>query len=237
MSLLQRLEKPGAWSRGNAEYHVHMEGACDFTGGKLSADIDRILDLFAHRDVTLGEIVQIMHQRAYCFLLFLVALPFCTPVPLPGLSTPFGVVIAFVGLRIACGLSPWLPKRLMRVRLPAKWLPRMLRAAERPIRWLERMLKPSWLSLTEPGIFRRIHGVMICISGLLLLLPLPVPFSNFFPAVSVVFLACALLESDGRFSIAGAIFFCAAIGYFALICFGGAALASAINDWWQSHFG
>jgi len=213
-----------------------MDAAADLPRGRLSADIDRIIDIFAHREVTLGEIVQIMHQRAYCFLLLVVALPFCTPVPLPGLSTPFGLVIAFLGLRIACGLSPWLPKRLMEVRLPAKWLPRVLRGVGRPIRWLERMLRPAWLPLTDPGVFRRLHGVMICICGLLLLLPLPVPFTNFFPAVSVALFACALLESDGRFSLVGAIFFAAAVGYFALLCFGGAALAAEISDWWQSRF-
>jgi hypothetical protein len=101
-------------------------------GGKLSSDIARLLDAFSHREVTLGEIITIMHQRAYSFLLLLIALPFCTPIPLPGLSTPFGIVMAFIGLRIACGLNPWLPDRLLRVKLPAKWLPKVFRAVENP---------------------------------------------------------------------------------------------------------
>jgi hypothetical protein len=205
-------------------------------GGRLSADIARVLDAFAHRAVTIGEIIQLMHQRAYSFLLLIIALPFCTPIPLPGLSTPFGVVIAFIGLRIAFGMKPWLPDRLLRVSLPAKWLPRIFKSAEKPVGWLERILRPRHVWIVEGGVFRRLHGVMIFVCGALLLLPLPVPFTNFFPAVAIALLACAMIESDGRCSIAGAGFFVVALAYFALLFFGGAALVAQIDDWWNAHF-
>jgi len=205
--------------------------------GKLSADIARVLAAFAEREVTLGEIVALMHQRAYSFVLLLAALPFCTPIPLPGLSTPFGLVIAFIGLRIACGMRPWLPKRMLALRLPPKWLPKMFRAAEKFVHWLERVLRPCLPAFVRNGVARQLHGGMILICGLLLLLPLPVPFTNFFPAVAVVLLACAMMEGDGRFSIAGAAFFLAALAYFGLLAFGGAALAGGINAWWKSLFG
>jgi len=201
--------------------------------GRLSTDIDRVLEAFAHREVTLGEIIALMQQRAYSFLLLLVALPFCTPVPLPGLSTPFGIVIAFIGLRIACGLSPWLPDRMLRVQLPAKWLPNMFRAVERPVLWIEKFLRPKFSMLVQTPALRRLHGVVICVCGLLLLLPLPIPFTNFFPAVAIALLACAMLEADGRFSIAGGVFFVVAIGYFALLGFGGGAAMQQVNAWWQ----
>lgn len=205
-------------------------------GGRLSADIARVLDAFAHREVTLGEIIGIMHQRAYSFLLLLIALPFCTPIPLPGLSTPFGLVIAFIGLRIACGLSPWLPDRLLRVKLPARWLPKLFRAVEKPVRWLERGLRPSIGFLLQDGVFRRLHGVVILICGLLLLLPLPIPFTNMLPAISIALIACAMLEGDGRFSIAGGVFFAMAITYFALLYVGGASLATGVAGWWHGLF-
>ncbi len=201
--------------------------------GRLSTDIERVLEAFAHREVTLGEIIALMQQRAYSFLLLIVALPFCTPVPLPGLSTPFGLVIAFIGLRIACGLHPWLPERLLRVRLPAKWLPRMFRAAERPVRWIERHLRPKYSMLVQAPALRRLHGVVICICGLLLLLPLPIPFTNLFPAVAIALLACAMLEADGRFSIAGGIFFLVAVAYFTLLSLGGGAAWQQIGAWWK----
>jgi hypothetical protein len=205
--------------------------------GRLSSDIAKVLDAFAHRAVTLGEIIELMHQRAYSFLLLIITLPFCTPIPLPGLSTPFGVIIAFIGLRIACGLKPWLPNRLLRVTLPAKWLPKMFHAVERPVRWLERFLRPSLPFFVEHGIWRRAHGGMIFICGVLLLLPLPIPLTNMIPAIAIVLLACAMLEGDGRFSMAGAVFFLLSLAYFGLVFFGGAAIVTTINDWWNSRFG
>lgn len=201
--------------------------------GRLSADIARVVEAFGHRDVTLGEIIHLMQQRAYSFLLLLVALPFCTPVPLPGLSTPFGLLIAFIGLRIACGLAPWLPERMLRTRLPAKWLPKLFLAVERPVRWIERFLRPKFSALVQTPALRRIHGVVICVCGLLLLLPLPIPFTNFFPAVAIALLACAMLEADGRFSIAGGVFFVLAIAYFALLGFGGGAVMQQVGAWWN----
>jgi len=201
--------------------------------GRLSADIERVLDAFAHREVTLGEIIGLMRHRAYSFLLLIVALPFCTPVPLPGLSTPFGLVIAFLGLRIACGLSPWLPARMLRLRLPAKWLPRMFRAADRPVRWIERFLRPKYSVLVQTPMLWRMHGVVICVCGLLLLLPLPIPLTNFFPAVAIALLACAMLEADGRFSIAGGVFFVVALAYFALLGVGSGAVMQQVGAWWN----
>jgi hypothetical protein len=239
MPALRANGKP--WQRPDAAYRLKMSAAPVSSPipvtGRLSADIARVLVAFAEREVTLGEIVTLMHQRAYSFVLLLAALPFCTPIPLPGLSTPFGLVIAFIGLRIACGMRPWLPKRMLALRLPPKWLPKMFRAAEKFVRWLERVLRPCLPALVRNGVARQLHGAMIMICGLLLLLPLPVPFTNFFPAVAIVLLACAMMEGDGRFSIAGAAFFLAALAYFGLLAFGGAALAGGINAWWKSLFG
>jgi hypothetical protein len=113
----------------------------------------------------------------------------------------------------------------------------MFKAVEKPVRWLERILRPCHVRLVEGGIFRRLHGAMIFICGALLLLPLPVPFTNFFPAVAVALLACAMLESDGRFSVAGAAVFGISLLYFALLFFGGAAIVNQIDDWWRSHLG
>jgi len=85
---------------------------------KLSEELAALQGWFAERPVTLREVISVLHGRAYDLLLILLALPFCTPVPLPGLSTPLGLVIAVISLRLALGQSPWLPERLQDRRLP-----------------------------------------------------------------------------------------------------------------------
>lgn len=200
--------------------------ACPAPEARLSDDISRVLTAFADREVTLREIILLMQQRAYAFLLLLIALPFATPIPLPGLSTPFGTIIAFLGLRIACGQKPWLPERLLALKLPSTWLQDLFRTVQRPVRFIERFLRPTLTGLVDAAVPHRLHGLMILVCGLLLLLPLPIPFTNMFPATAVVLLACALLERDGRFSIAGAIVFAAALAYFGLLWMGGTAVVT-----------
>jgi hypothetical protein len=59
--------------------------------------------------------------------------------------------------------------------------------------------------------------VPILLSALILLLPLPVPFSNTLPAFSILFLAAGLLERDGVFVVAGHVAFALAAGYLVLV--------------------
>ena len=79
-----------------------------------------------------------MQLRGHNALLIFLALPFVTPVPLPGFSTPFGLVIALLGLRMALGLGLALPQRFTERKLPSAVLPRLLLSISRAFRKLER---------------------------------------------------------------------------------------------------
>src|SRR4051812_31189376 len=67
--------------------------------------------------VDLGDVMALLGERAYTFLLVLLTLPFIQPIPIPGLSTPFGVVIALLGSGLLVGRNPWLPVRLLNIQL------------------------------------------------------------------------------------------------------------------------
>ena len=83
---------------------------------KLSDELAMILREFEVETVTLCEVLALMHGRGYVLLVMLLALPFCTPIPLPGVSTPFGLIITIIGARLALGAKPWLPARLLNTR-------------------------------------------------------------------------------------------------------------------------
>ena len=61
---------------------------------KLSAEIDLLLEALAERPLRLREMIAVMQGRAYTLLLILISIPFCLPLPLPGLSTVLGGIIA-----------------------------------------------------------------------------------------------------------------------------------------------
>ncbi len=178
----------------------------------------------------LSEILEATQGRGFDLLLICISLPFATPIPLPGLSTPFGLVVAVIGARLAIGRKPWLPQYLLRHELPPRFLARLLHASYRIVRVLEFFLKPRIPMVHENFIFRRLAGALIMICGLLLLLPLPIPLSNFFPAATVVLLAAGALERDGVFFFGGCLMFALTLGYFSLLTFGGVHAIEKIRE-------
>ena len=62
---------------------------------RLSEDLRNILEHADGKGVTIGKVVEILRGRGLDVLVIVLALPFCTPIPLPGLSTPFGLVLMF----------------------------------------------------------------------------------------------------------------------------------------------
>lgn len=200
----------------------------------LSADLRALAEHFKDRPVRLAEVVEVLHGRGYRFLIVLLCLPFLTPIPLPGLSTPIGLVITLIGFRLALGQKPHLPRRLMQKELPQRILPKVLRASSRLVAGFEKMSKPRLQFFYRHAAFHRLGGLLIALCGLKLLLPVPIPMSNFFPAASAALLAGGAFEEDGLVFLAGMVMFTASLGYFVLLAFGGAA---AVGEIWKHLLG
>lgn len=198
---------------------------------KLSEDLALILREFEVETVTLREVMALLEGRGFVLLLMLLALPFSTPIPLPGLSTPFGLVIALIGLRMALGRKPWLPARLLDTALPPKFFAKVFAATRKILRGFEYFLKPRLRWMTNSAPLLQMHAVPIFLAALLLLLPLPVPFSNTLPAWTILLISAGLLERDGLFILAGyAAFACSAV-FFGVLGFAGAEGFDAVKKW------
>jgi hypothetical protein len=200
---------------------------------KLSEVIEQLITEFHMRRVTLREVIVVLQGRAYNLLMLLLALPFLLPLPLPGLSSVLGLVIAVIALRLTLGQKPWLPARLLDRELPPKFFPTLLGGARRVLRFLEVMLKPRQLWLTASPLLSQLHAFIILVASLVLLLPLP-PGTNFPPALCIVIMAGGLLERDGRFILAGYLAFAFNCVFFALFGIYGQRLIQLI---WGRLFG
>lgn len=117
--------------------------------------------------------------------------------------------------------------------LSATTLVRILTPEKRLTRTLEVMLRPRWSFLVEWTLLHHVNGAMICMSGLLLMLPLPVPVSNILPALTIIFLAAAMLERDGLFVILGIVAFTITLVFFGGIFIGGATAVHAVREWFS----
>jgi hypothetical protein len=180
--------------------------------GRLSRDLKKILDKAELQSLTVGQLRQTLKGRGFALLIILFALPFTIPVPLPGLSTPFGLAIAFLGFRMALGKRPWLPQRIQRAQISYATLEKIVRKAIRVAAFLEKVVKPRLRWMRHRGL-AKIIGLVIALNGLMLCLPLPVPLTNSIPAISTILLTLGRIERDGVFTLAGFFVSLLGIGY------------------------
>lgn len=146
---------------------------------------------------TLGDLVDKAAEAGFGFLigiLVLIAIPFF------GLSTPFGLAIAIMGLQMLLGRTkPWLPRRARRRELSMAMLDRVARILARRTRWLAKATRRRWETLVRP----RIVGGGITLLALGLALPLPIPGSNWVFLIPLFVYAIGILERDGAWIAVG----------------------------------
>jgi hypothetical protein len=196
----------------------------------FSQDLHKLAAQLGNRATPLRDVLAATQGRGFSLMLFLVSLPFVTPIPLPGLSMPFGSLVLLVGTRLALDQKPWLPRWILDRQIPPRFLGTVLNAARRTVRCMELLLRPRMAYVHDQPVVRRLCGIMIMISGALLLLPLPIPFTNGLPALTVVLLTASAMERDGLCLLAGVGTFACTLGYFGLLVFGGSRLLD-----WLSH--
>lgn len=199
----------------------------------MSRQVMNLLDHVQHGPMSLGEIIHVLKGRAFLILVLILSVPFCLPIPLIGLSVPFGVVISLIGLRLALRQAPYLPKRIQRIKVPQKLATQLLKGILRVVLLIERFSKPRLQFLVSSNIWHHLYGAIICFCGGLLLLPLPIPFSNVIPAIPIILLAAALLEEDGVLAILGIITFVLCFAFFGALFIGGAAMIAWLEQWFS----
>ncbi len=151
----------------------------------------------------LREIIAALRERAWLLVILLCALPFCVPLSIPGVSTPFGAVAALVALALARGREPRLSEKTLDRRLPPGFFGKLIGFTGGLVRWLEKWQRPRLAFVTASPVLMRLHGAGLLASALVLMLPLPIPFSNTFPAIGTLLVAGGLLERDGLCVLAG----------------------------------
>lgn len=205
---------------------------------RLSEDIGLLIEKLGNGDVTVREVLEGLRGRAYMALLFLLSISFCSPLAaIPGLSMPFGVIIAVLGLRMALRRQPWLPRKLMDLRLPHRVFPTLLRAANRMVRGIEKVSKTRHEGIVDSPVMEHLAGACICFCGFVLCLPLPVPMSNVLPAAAVVALSMASISRDGVLALVGYAITALTACFVAFLVVGGAAavvwLKEHVFQWLQ----
>lgn len=180
---------------------------------------DRLARITAdHRQgipLTMNSIFARTEGRGIFLVVVLLCLPFVAPVSIPGFSNVLGPILLLLGVRIAVGLPPILPRLLGERELPAR-IEKILEGSVKLLRFLERWVHPRQTPWLRWPAARFANGVLIGLMAALLGLPIPpiIPLSNMFPAIAILLIALSMMEEDGMLIWAGYFVAAFTVGYF-----------------------
>ena len=153
--------------------------------------------------VSLEKIANILSGKGQCLMLMLLSLPFCQPLQIPGLSTPFGMVIAFIGLRLSFGNHIQLPQKVRSTQISSTLLKKMAKSTLWFVGKVQFLMHARLQWICQHPVLKKINGLMIVVLGLFLALPLPIPLSNVVAAWLIFLISLGILEDDGLFVVIG----------------------------------
>ncbi len=181
--------------------------------------------------VTPRLLLERLGEQGMLLLSLIATIPFLLPVSIPGTSTPFGLLIALVGVGVALARVPYLPRFVLEMKLPSARIGPLLTAGAGLFARLERYLRPRWPALSHGATLNRVNGLMLAAAGVMLMAPLPIPLSNTFPGWACMLLALGIIERDGVAILAGYVLSALSAAYFALIAWLGVEVFSQLLRW------
>jgi hypothetical protein len=183
---------------------AHPDGLADVLD-ELSHNVNRDSQL---NGIRLGVLLSAVGRRSYGPLLLLAGLIAISPLTvLPFTTTIVAAITLLIAGQMAIGLKrPWLPKRVLDIRVPRKAFFAFLDRT-RPI--VERMdgalLRERWTFMTVP-LF--VNAVALCVcAAALITFPLSlIPFAPFAPGLAIVLFGLGMTARDGLWLSVGILF-------------------------------
>lgn len=160
-------------------------------------------------EVTLGELLQATGHRSFGPALLIPGLLLVTPVGgVPGMATIVGLIALVVAGQLVAGRTHfWLPKWILRRRLPSDRLEKALKWLRRPAKHIDRLLRPRLdVLVRKPAL--QVLALACAAIGLVMPMLEVVPFADTAPGVALIAFGLAMIAHDGLLALA-AVGFCA----------------------------
>lgn len=164
----------------------------------------KLQELSQEHPITLGKIAGKLDKKGLILLALIADLPFMQPIPIPGVSTVLGLIIILQAVSLIIGAPAYLPRGLKDKEIPQEKWGIFIKVANKFLNFLSFLkIKPRLRFLANHQISRILTGLCLVTLASFLSLPLPLPASNFLPALGIFFLCLGLLEEDGYLVILG----------------------------------
>jgi hypothetical protein len=170
---------------------------------KLSVELQRyFFEEERQAKVTLAEILSLAGERIFGFLFIILSLPSALPIPAPGYSIPFGILMFILAMQLIFGAKvPWLPEKMLRGSMKLEKVQGIVKTGIPWLRRIEAIARPrmTYICTSLPG--RVILGVAIALMSISMMIP--IPGTNTLPAMGIFIIAFGLQEDDGFISLIG----------------------------------
>lgn len=204
---------------------------------KLSVELNRyFFEEERGPTVRLNDILLLAGERGFGFLFVILALPSALPIPAPGYSAPFGLIIFLLTLQFMVGSQrPWLPQRVANWQIKTTLAQRFVKGGVPWLRRLEAVSKPRFVLICKGLPGRLFLGTAIALMALSMMII--IPGTNTLPAMGIFLTGIGLFEDDGLIGGAGATA-CFLIGILMVSVIwvfyrGGASILDLIKGWIQ----
>ncbi len=145
--------------------------------------------------ITLGKIVEHVEGEALLILCLISILPFLQPIPIPGLSSVLGLIVLLQGIGLMIWDKPLLTKKMRGLNITHERFEIIYKAALKFTAFTSK-ISAFKHPMTNTRVSHILCGFAIVLSAAFLSLPLPIPFSNLVPALSIFMICIGLLEED-----------------------------------------
>jgi len=183
----------------------------------FSVIISRISKKIPKEGMSLCSFLDLVGEQGRLITIMVLAAPFLIPISIPGTGVVVGFIIFIISLSIIFNRYYLIPERLLKRRMSHKSLTKILNACFSMLVHLEKYMKPRLLLMTKKKLLKSTNTLLLVLSSILFILPLPIPLTDTLPAFGVFFLSAGILESDGYLILAGYLVVIATAIYFALI--------------------
>jgi len=170
---------------------------------KLSDILQFTSDAIKTEHISLRNLLSLVGEQGMLFFCILLTIPFLLPLSIPGTSTPFGLLIVFIGVGVVLNRGPWLPAALMERHFSSEQIKLILMKGVTLLTRIDHLTRPRLFLLTSNRT-NRFNGLLLILVAMLLMLPFgAIPFTNTLPAWVILLICIGMLQRDGMIIIWG----------------------------------
>jgi hypothetical protein len=123
------------------------------------------------------------------------ALPSALPVPAPGYSIPFGIILALLAGQLILGRNiPWLPEWVLRISFKRSFMEKVVPAGIAFLTRTETLVRPrfQWFS---GRLLQLLPALIVIVMASFMMIP--IPGTNTAPAMVIFLIGLGLSQNDG----------------------------------------